>query len=90
MDENPDQADGIINDEVDSFRLLFEFESSKRQVICNSTIANLPSVLEQELVAGDCAKLVLDVGEVDEPQTYLLQRYSTQWMEFIDVISPIE
>ena len=49
MDENPDQADDIINDEVNSFRLLFECESSKRQVTCNSTIAKLSSVLEQEL-----------------------------------------
>ena len=92
MDESSDQADGIVHDEVNSFRLLFECESSKRQVTCNSTIAKLPSVLEQELkkVAGHGAKLVLDVGEVNQPQSYLLQRYSTQWMEFVDVISPIE
>ena len=49
MDESFDQADGIVHDEVNSFRLLFECESSKRQVTSNSTIAKLPSVLEQEL-----------------------------------------
>ena len=49
MDKSFDQADGIVHDEVNSFRLLFECESSKRQVTCNSTIAKLPSVLEQEL-----------------------------------------
>ena len=36
------------------------------------------------------AKLVLDVSEVDQQHSYLLQRYSTQWMEFVDVISPIK
>lgn len=60
-------------------------ENSKRQVTCNSTIAKIQSILEQEV-----AKLVLDVGEVNQPQSYLLQRYSTQWMEFVDKISPIE
>lgn len=72
--------------------MLFECQSPKRQINCNSTIAKLPSVLEQELkkVVGDGAKLVLDVGEsVDHPRRYLLQRYSTQWTDFIDVVSPI-
>ena len=90
MDEDPDvSASGDINDEVNSFRLLLECQSS---VTCNSTFSKLPSVLELELkkVAGDCAKLVLDVDDVNQPHTYLLQRYSTQWMEYIDVISPIE
>ena len=92
MDETSDLVGGVINGEIKSFRLLFECDSSKRQVTCNSTIAKLPSVLEQELkkVAGNCAKLVLDVGEVNQPPSYLLQWYSTQWMEFVDVISPIE
>jgi hypothetical protein len=94
MDEIPDEADGITNDEVNSFMLLFECQSSKKQINYNSTIAKLPSVLEQELimkVVGDGAKLVLDVDQsLDHPRRYLLQRrYSTQWTDFIDVVSPI-
>ena len=65
-----------INDDVNSFWLLFECESSKGYVTWNSTITKMPFVSEQELkkVARHCAKLVLDVGEVNQPQSYLLQR----------------
>lgn len=52
----------------------------------------MPSVLEKELkkIVGEDAKLVLDVGDRSENKSYLLQRYSSQWMDYVDVISPIE
>ena len=82
-----------MNEEIHTFSFLFECESSKRLVECSSTIAELPSLLELELkkIAGESAELVLDVARVSkERSSYLLQRYCTEWMEYIDVISPIE
>lgn len=48
-----------------SFTLLLECESSKRQLNLTTTMAELPSVLEQEVrkIVGESTKLVLDASE---------------------------
>ena len=80
-------------DDVD-YCLLFECENSKRTIKCSCTTSTLSSILERELkkIVGDNAKLVLDITEHTSTtiSCYLLQRYSFEWKDYVDVVDPIE
>ena len=80
-----------MEDDVDlPFCLLFECENSKRTIKCSCTTSNLPSILERELkkIVGDSAKLVLDITQHTSTTGYLLQRYSIEWKDYVDVVDP--
>ena len=78
------------------YRLLLECEHSKRVVDCKSKVDSLPSLLEKEVqkICGRSdVELVFDVAECSRREItkgYLLQRFSSEWNEYVDVINPIE
>ena len=75
--------------------LLLEFRKSKRLLKCSQE-DNILNLCENELkpITGDCnVQLVTDVEgyrRTPDDKPYLLQRYSSEWQEFVDVIDVIE
>ena len=77
---------------ITSYRLLFECENSKKVLECTTTVEARRSVLKEvQKVVGDQVNLVLDVAEKmpDSGARYLLQRYSTEWHDYMDVVDAI-
>ena len=86
---------------VSSKTVLLEFRGSKRVISFNETedvILSCQSQL-QSLIGSDKVKIVTDVegfharsqsagGHTEK--AYLLQRYSKEWNEFVDVIDVLE
>lgn len=80
--------------------MLLEFRGSKRVIAFENVedIVQLCQAQLQSLVGTEKVRLVTDVeayhanhGSSSEPEkAYLLQRYSTEWQEFVDVIDVIE
>lgn len=98
---DPYESDGsTFNDEeIYSYRLLLECEHSKRIVECKSKVGSLRSLLEEEVkkIVGGGIKLIFDVAEYSSQSTskavtkpFLLQRFSSEWQEYVDVISAVE
>ena len=84
------------DEEVYSYRLLLECESSKRVVEMQSKIEPLRSRLQEEVqkIVGAEIELVLDVAEYRRKvgaikPGYLLQRLSSEWNEYVDVVDAI-
>ena len=79
--------------------MLLEFRGSKR-VIAFENVEDIVQLCQAQLqssVGMERVRLVTDVeadhvkhGSSGEPEAYLLQRYSTEWQEFVDVIDVIE
>ena len=93
MDDQYQPAD----EEIYSYRLLLECENSKRVVECKAKVGVLKSLLEDEVqkIVGAEANLVFDVAEYRHASRavtkgYLLQRFSSEWNEYVDVINAFE
>lgn len=93
MDDQYDSAD----EEIYSYRLLLECEHSKRVVECKAKVKALRSLLEDEVqkIVGAEVNLIFDVAEYRHAaravtKGYLLQRFSSEWNEYVDVIDAIE
>ena len=93
MDQDRESED----EDTYSYRLLLECDRSKRVVECKSKVADLQSILEKEVqkIVGAEVKLIFDVSEYRRAartvsKAYLLQRFSSEWNEFVDVIDAIE
>lgn len=78
------------------FSVLLEFQQSKRVITVPDTVippADLVYILETELKKVDQEiKIVLGYGSQSSSclGEHLLQRYSKEWQEFVDVIDVIE
>lgn len=93
MDDHYEYGD----EEIYSYRLLLECEHSKRVVECKAKVEALRSLLEEEVqkIVGAEVKLIFDVAEYRRAaravtKGYLLQRFSSEWNEYVDVIDAIE
>ena len=92
MDDQYESGD----EEIYSYKLLLECEHSKRVVECKSKVAALQSILEEvQKIVGAGVKLIFDVAEYRRAarivtKAYLLQRFSSEWNEYVDVIDAIE
>ena len=78
--------------------VLLEFRGSKRIITFETyeDVIHLCQAQLQSLVGSEKVRLVTDVENYhasqsgDPEKAYLLQRYSTEWQEFIDVLDVIE
>ena len=92
MDDAPEPWD----EEIYCYRLLLECEHSNRVVECECEVQALQSLLEEEVqkIVGANVELVFDVAEYQcttaKAKGYLLQRFSSEWNEYVDVIDAIE
>ena len=77
--------------------VLLEFRGSKRVIAFQNAedVIQLCQAQLQSLVCSEKVRLVTDVehyhaSQSDSEKAYLLQRYSTEWQEFVDVLDVIE
>ena len=88
MDDQYESGD----EEIYSYKLLLECEHSKRVVECKSKVAALQSILEEVQELGSNSSLMwLSTGMLLEQslKPYLLQCFSSEWNEYVDVIISI-
>ena len=73
--------------------VLLEFKDSKKEISLDDASDNAVKILEEHLKRIDNKiRLVIDYGAQaqqsggDDEHTYILQRFSKEWGEFVDVI----
>lgn len=83
-------------DEKYEYDVLLEIKASRRQVKATCSpqefldeLASQSKLIDQSIkIVVDLANYVPSKDEAEKP--FILQRYSSQWQSFVDVIDPIE